>query len=88
MLIEVGTAFVLFWYRAPMETTWLLRSGVVLLLVIWLSTALIQVPQHRDLSLTFSPMLHRRLVAVNWVRTVAWSARCLIVLDVLAGRMH
>ena len=88
MLIEVTTALMLVWYPLPPETTWLLRIGGMLLLIIWLSTALLQVPHHRELSLSFCATLHRRLVAANWVRTVAWSLRGLIVLAVLTSRMQ
>jgi hypothetical protein len=59
-------------------------AGVGLLAVIWLSTALVQVPQHRRLSAGFDPALVARLVRGNWLRTVAWSLRAGLALWWLA----
>ena len=49
--------------------------GIGLLSVIWLSTATLQMPCHERLSRGFDPMVHRRLVASNWIRTAAWTVR-------------
>lgn len=54
-------------------------SGLVLVIVIWLSTSLLQVPCHRHLSRGFSETVHHRLVVTNWIRTVAWSLRAVLV---------
>ena len=58
-------------------------AGLALLAVIWLSTALLQVPAHRRLSEGFHPAAHRRLVGTNWIRTVAWLARVPVALMLL-----
>ncbi len=60
----------------PVAFAWV---GLALLVVIWASTALLQVPRHRDLSRGFDPTAHRSLVATNWIRTVAWSLRAALV---------
>ncbi len=52
--------------------------GVALILVIWASTAFLQVPCHRKLAIGFDEVVARRLVATNWLRTVAWTARALL----------
>ena len=80
MLIEGATAVLLMWLRPQDDSTWLLISGIVLLGVAWLSTACIQVPCHNRLSQGFDPVVHQRLVATNWLRTVAWSLRGALVL--------
>jgi hypothetical protein len=49
--------------------------GVGLLVMIWTSTALLQVPAHKALGRGFDTQTHRRLVATNWIRTIAWVAR-------------
>jgi hypothetical protein len=80
MLIEAATALALVALpmpNVPYLVPWL---GVGLLAVIWLSTWLLQVPRHRDLSAGFETSAHRRLVATNWIRTSAWSLRGLLVL--------
>ena len=80
MLIEAGTALVL--CVAPPAGVGLGARllGVALLAVVWLSTWGLQVPRHRDLAAGFDASPHRRLVGTNWIRTVAWSARGLLVL--------
>jgi hypothetical protein len=45
----------------------------------WLSTAIVQVPLHRRLEQGFEAGAHGRLVATNWVRTGAWTARGVLV---------
>ena len=55
-------------------------SGLALVAAIWLSTALLQVPRHEALARGYDPDAHRVLVASNWLRTIAWSARGVLVL--------
>ena len=79
MLTEAATA------------TWLAFSvggamiwiGWGLLVSIWLSTTLLQVPLHQRLAEGFDPRAARRLVATNWWRTIAWTARAGIALQLL-----
>jgi len=80
MLVEGITALLLFWFRPTGVSTWQLSIGLALLAVIWLSTALLQVPCHNVLSQGFDPVVHQRLVTTNWMRTGAWSTRGLLVL--------
>ena len=55
-------------------------AGLLLVAVIWASTAFLQVPCHRKLSTGCDPSAARRLVTTNWLRTLAWTARaCLAV---------
>jgi hypothetical protein len=80
MLVEAASAVALVALRPagiPVFAPWL---GVALLAVIWLSTLLLQVPRHRELAAGFDRTAHRRLVATNWVRTLAWSLRGGLVL--------
>ena len=85
MLVEGITALLLFWFRPTGVSTWQLSIGLALLAVIWLSTALLQVPCHNLLSQGFDPVVHQRLVTTNWMRTVAWSTRGLLVLWVASS---
>ncbi len=84
MLAEFATAGLLV-YRAPGTLTLL---GAALLAVVWLSTALLQVPQHARLERGFDEAAHRRLVTSNWVRTIAWSARGAVVMRLLVDAMR
>ncbi len=56
-----------------------------LLVCIWLSTWLLQVPAHATLTKGFDARAHRSLVRTNWVRTAAWSARALILAWMIAA---
>ena len=60
--------------------TWV---GLIILLLIWLSTALLQVPSHAELTKGWNETAHTRLVWSNWIRTILWSARGLIALYLL-----
>jgi hypothetical protein len=58
--------------------------SALLLLVIWLSTALLQVPRHNRLAQGFDARAHRFLVRTNWIRTVAWTLRSLLSVYMLS----
>lgn len=79
MLAELATAVALAW-RMGGGLAW---SGLGLLMGIWLSTWLWQVPAHRRLEQCFDDATHRRLLRTNWVRTIAWSARGILALALL-----
>lgn len=57
-------------------------GGLVLVGLVWASTALLQVPAHDMLGSGFSSVAHRRLVATNWLRTGLWSTRGVLLLGV------
>ena len=85
MLTEAGTAVWLL-VRAPAPLSFAAAAvGVGLVLVIWLSTALLQVPCHHRLEASFDERAHRRLVGTNWIRTVAWSARTALLVSAAVG---
>ncbi len=75
MLLEAGAATAITLLPAtgvPRAQAW---TGMVLLIVVWVSTFLVQVPLHRRLSSGLDPSVVRRLVRTNWIRTIAWTAR-------------
>lgn len=84
MLLEALTAVALIASRPPQVSGQLAWAGVVLVLVIWLSTAALQVPAHGKLSSGFDPSVGSWLVSTNWIRTVCWSARSAVVLAMVA----
>ena len=59
---------------------WSVVLGAALVGVIWASTAFVQVPLHSALGGAFDGDAHGKLVATNWVRTAAWTARGGLVL--------
>jgi hypothetical protein len=80
MLVEASTALLLVFQRpegVPLEAALI---GLALVVAVWLSTALLQVPRHTTLGSGFDRRAWSGLVLSNWVRTVAWSARGGLVL--------
>ncbi len=85
MVVEALTALILA-VRPPSGVSPLLAwVGLALVVVIWLSTNVWQIPRHRQLSQGFSASAHQRLVLTNWVRTAAWSLRALLVWLIARG---
>ena len=83
MLIEAVAAALLFVVVPPGSRRILPAVGIALLAVIWLSTFLLQVPLHTRLADGFDPGAQRKLVRSNWLRTVAWTGRGILVLVML-----
>jgi hypothetical protein len=83
MLIEAGTGLAIALRPPDGVSPVLAWTGLALIAVLWLSTALLQVPEHQRLGRGFDAHAHRRLVLGNWVRTAAWSARGALVLVML-----
>lgn len=79
MLLELALSVLLVWHR-PGPLAW---TGLGLLFLVWLSTAVLQVPLHRRLERGFDPAAHVRLVRTNWLRTWLWSARGGVALGLL-----
>jgi hypothetical protein len=79
MAVEAACALALVLTR-PGPLPWL---GVGLLGAIWVATAWLLLPAHRRLALAFDGAEHRRLVALNWLRTAAWSLRAAVSLALL-----
>lgn len=88
MLVEALTAALLVVVRPVGVSAALTWAGLVLVGVIWLSTAALQVPSHAKLVQGFDPTIGSFLVQTNWIRTVAWTARTAIVLAMLAQVMQ
>jgi len=86
MLVEAFTsAGLLYQPPAAGQVCWL-WCGLGLVLVIWLSTACLQMPRHTALTdHGFSASHHTALVRTNRVRTLAWTARGLLMTGLACG---
>ena len=83
MLLELATGLLL-WFRMPLQSFWIFNTMAMAL--IWGSTALWQVPLHKQLPLADGAArlaLIRQLVASNWLRTFFWSLRGLLLVGLL-----
>jgi len=79
MMCELLTGLALLTTTSGLQRSAVIAS-LVLLAAAWLSTALLQIPCHQRLSRGYDAAIHRRLVATNWIRTTAWSARLIVLL--------
>lgn len=75
MLIELASGTLLLIFGGDLTRRPLFIAGMLLLSVIWLSTFFIQVPLHNTLAAGFDAESHAALVRTNWIRTLGWSAR-------------
>lgn len=80
---EVVTAAILPVARPDGVPLWSTLLAGALLAVIWVMTALVFAPLHGRLAERFDQALIGRLVAANWWRTAAWTARGVIVAAML-----
>jgi len=79
MVIEICTALILasIW-KGP--DVWLLWVCFAMVVAIWVSTAFCSIPCHSILCGTgYSEATHHWLVQSNWVRTICWTARSVIL---------
>ncbi len=75
MLVELATA------------VWLWRIGPLLLVAaIWVVTLVWYMPAYSVLAKGYNEATIRRLMAWNWVRTLCWTARSIIMLWIASGR--
>lgn len=75
MLVELATACLLIVSAPSVLPRWAAVTGLVLIVLIWLSTAFLQVPCHNQLMNGFDEATYRKLVSTNWIRTILWTAR-------------
>ena len=75
MIAELFTAVLLLYFHPPEIPVPAIWLGLALVILIWLSTFFLQVPQHNILSSGFYERAHQFLTNSNWIRTAAWSIR-------------
>lgn len=83
MILEIITSILILFYPPQDVTFNLLIGGLVLAVIVWLSTFFIQVPLHERLGADFDLNVANSLVYTNWIRTVAWSLRAVLMIYLL-----
>ena len=87
MLAEALTAMLLL-ITPPLQTpAWMLWTNCSLVVLLWGSTFLWQVPKHERLSVAFDAAVHQQLVQSNWLRTGLWTAKGLVAIAMLVSVM-
>ena len=64
-------------YEGRQAQPFIISTGLIP--IIWLTTAVFQAPIHTRLTRGFDAPLIRRLILTNWIRTLAWTARGILV---------
>ena len=83
MVLEGFSAVFMLYYIPADIPPGALLAGVALVLTIWISTMMFQIPCHGKLLKSFDNKAYRRLVTSNWIRTVAWSCRAALVVWIM-----
>ncbi len=71
-------------FALALLAAWQFRSGVsyvglALVIALWTTTALVQIPLHNRLARGYDRSAIRKLVTTNWLRTFLWSARTVLL---------
>jgi len=88
MLIE-GVCVLAFLFAPPAGLSWWLPwvgAGVEAIAIG--TTAFVSAPLHERLNAHFDEATLHRLVATNWVRTVAWTGRAAVAIAILVAVLH
>ncbi len=84
MATEGVTALILLVDRPSTMSALSAWSAASLLGLALLSTVLVQVPLHSQLAARHDADVARRLITTNWIRTMAWTARGVVLAVVIA----
>lgn len=79
MIVELLTAVLILFYPPNYLDYKLFVFGLILCLAAWLSTFFIQIPLHDRLAAGFDAEAHAALVKTNWIRSLAWTARAVLI---------
>lgn len=77
--LMVGELILTIWWVLSETYASISLSAGFLIVIVWLSTFALQVPIHNQLKRGKDDNRIQRLVATNWIRTVAWSLKAGIV---------
>ena len=83
MIIELISSILLVVFPPKNVSLTVPITGVILVFIIWASTAFLQIPHHNALSKAYDLAAHNLLVQTNWIRTIAWSLRGLLLIYML-----
>lgn len=83
MVLEMAGAILLLFLRPVWAEPGLLELALGLVILIWLSTFLLQVRYHSRLANGYDDRAHRLLESTNWIRTGCWTIRSALLLSQL-----
>jgi hypothetical protein len=91
MLVELGTSLLLVMMRPRGVPMWAALLGAALVGIVWVSTFFLQVPYHNQLGAALAEERSAAitgLVVTNWIRTVAWTIRSVLMLGLVAALVY
>ena len=88
MFAELFTSTILLYQNLNNAIQTIFLVNLILVLLIWLSTFLIQVPLHNALSKKKNIEKLSKLIFSNWIRTILWTARSILMILFLAFAMN
>ena len=56
--------------------------ALIMIVGVWLSTFLIQIPLHNQMSIQNNSILVTKLVNTNWIRTLLWTGKAILITSV------
>ena len=87
MFAELATSIMLWCQNLNNAIQTLFLINLIIVVLIWLSTFLIQVPLHNALSKEKNTEKLSKLISSNWIRTLLWSTRSFLMILFLAFAM-
>lgn len=79
MTSELVTSVWLLFARPSGLAMWVAIVSAVLAIGMWVSTAALQIPAHGSLRRGYTDASYRRLVGTNWIRTIGWTVRAIVM---------
>ena len=79
MIIELISSILLVVFPPKNVSLTIPIIGLILIFIIWASTAFLQIPHHNALSKAYELEAHNLLVQTNWIRTISWSMRLSLI---------
>jgi hypothetical protein len=83
MLIELLSFGGLLYFSNSFRQSKLFWVSGLLIAIIWLVTFIVSVPQHNILSQGFNQKAIDLLVQSNWIRTICWSLRVILLIPLI-----
>lgn len=75
MIVELITGLVL-WYQFQDQMHY---ANMALIAITGFSTILVQIPIHLKLKKEYNNLLIKRLIQTNWIRTISWTLRVVLL---------
>jgi hypothetical protein len=83
MILEAFTAGLMPLVRPGKVSALAAWSGLALVIIIWFSTLFFSIPNHSILSSGFNQKAYDELCNLNWIRTICWTLRSLLLLSLV-----